>query len=115
MSKKTRTHPVAKHGVSTHAPTKRTRGADDDLSSSGSSDSDGHSSCDDGDNNGGDDSDIDTPDQDEDVIRVAEAAQEEDLAEAEQLAELTVQVTNGEQKVASTALAKVSCTIASCG
>ena len=105
---------MAKRGASTRAPAKRARGgADDDLSGSGSSDSDGHSSCDD--NDGGDDSDSDTPDQDEDVIQAAETAQEKDLAKAEQSAELNVKVTDGEQKAASTALAKVSFLTASCG
>jgi hypothetical protein len=47
-------------------------------------------------------------DQDEDVIRAAEEAQEGDLDEAAQTAELAVVVTDGEQKTASTALSKVS-------
>jgi hypothetical protein len=47
-------------------------------------------------------------DQDEDVIRAAEEAQEGDLAEAAQSAELEVMVTHSEQKAASTALSKVS-------
>lgn len=50
----------------------------------------------------------DTLDQDEDVILAAEAAQQEDLNDAEESAELAVMVTGDERKVASTALSKVS-------
>ena len=82
---------------------------------------DGDSSDDDGDDNGDDDGDDDEAgtgindsnpsdvlDQDEDVIQAAEEAQEKDLDEAAQLAELEVTVTNHERHVASTALSKVS-------
>jgi hypothetical protein len=55
-----------------------------------------------------DDSDVETLDQDEDVIRAAEAAQQADLIEAEQSAELEFVLTDSEQNVASMALAKVS-------
>ena len=86
----------------TRVPTRQTHGAASDLSDSDSGDDDDCSSC------GGDGGDIDMPDQDEDVIRAAEAAQQVDLAEAEQEAERELVVMDSEQKVASTALAKVS-------
>ena len=80
---------------------------------------DGNSSDDDGNDDGNDDDDeagtgindsnpSDVLDQDEDVIQAAEEAQEKDLDEAAQLAELEVTVTNHERHVASTALSKVS-------
>ena len=90
---------------------------------------DGDSSDDDGDDNSDDDGDDDSDDdgdddeagtgindsnpsdvldQDEDVIQAAEEAQEKDLDEAAQLAELEVTVTNHERHVASTALSGVS-------
>ena len=101
--------PRAKHQASnsTRAPIRQTHG---DSSDSDSGDDNDCSSCDgNGDGNGdGDGGDIDMADQDEDVIRAAEAAQQVDLDEAEQLAELEITVTNSERKVASTALAKVS-------
>jgi hypothetical protein len=87
---------------------------DDDDDDDGGSNSDGNSNGD-GDSNGSDDEgnngDIepaDGLDQDEDVIRAAEAAQQEDIDEAMQLAELEVTVADSEQKTASTALSKVS-------
>jgi len=106
--------------TTTPAPTRGTRkiapanqGADGD-----SSDDDGDSSDDDSDSSDGADdeagtgvNDIDPSDaldQDEDVIQAAEEAQEKDLDEAAQLAELEVAVTNHERHVASTALSKVS-------
>ena len=55
-----------------------------------------------------DDAASDTLDQDKDVILAAEAAQQEDLDNAEELAELVIMVTGDEWKVASTALSKVS-------
>jgi len=94
-----------------------TRGARNIISTS--SDSSDDDSC----SSDGDDEDCDATtgagdldasdmlDQDEDVIRAAEEAQEEDLREAAQLAELKVAVTDGEQKAASTALSKVSLVI----
>ncbi len=54
---------------------------------------------------------LDILDQDEVVIWATEEAQEEDLNEAAQLAELEVVVMDKEQKVASTALSKVSVVI----
>jgi hypothetical protein len=53
------------------------------------------------------DSDIDALDQDEDVILAVEMAQQADLIEAKQLAELELVLTDSEWNVASTALAKV--------
>jgi hypothetical protein len=50
----------------------------------------------------------DTLDQDEDVIRVAEEAQEADLNDAAESAGLEVTVMDDEQKAASTALSKAS-------
>jgi hypothetical protein len=47
-------------------------------------------------------------DQDEDVLRAAEEAQQEDLDIAAQCAELEVKVTRAEQNAASAALSKVS-------
>jgi hypothetical protein len=55
--------------------------------------------------------DDDAPDQDEDVIRDAEDAQQTDLVEAAQSAELELTVKDYERKAASTALAKVSLAI----
>jgi hypothetical protein len=79
-------------------------------SDSDSDDNDGRSSYgrDDNDDN---DSDVDALDQDEDVIRAAEVAQQEDLVEAEQSAELEFVLTDSERNVASTVLAKVSLSI----
>jgi len=54
---------------------------------------------------------LDILDQDEVVIWAAEEAQEEDLDEAAQSAKLKVVVMDKEQKVASTALSKVSVVI----
>jgi hypothetical protein len=54
------------------------------------------------------------PHQDEDVIFVAEAAQQADLIDAEQLAELELTVTDSEQKIALMALVKVSSAIVVC-
>ena len=97
------------------APTRQARRAASDSSDSDSNDSD---SGDDDDcpphSSGNNDGDIDMPDQDEDVIRAAEAAQQADLDEAEQAAELELAVTDGEQKIASTALAKVSAAVIVC-
>jgi hypothetical protein len=87
------------------------------IVSSDTSDDDGHSSdgddeeCRDATTSVRDSSPFDTLDQDEDIIRAAEEAQAEDLNEAAQSAELQVIVTDGEQKVASTALSKVSIVI----
>ena len=71
--------------------------------------SDGDSSDDDGCLSDGADNDnpMDMLDQDEDVIRAAEEAQEEDLDEVAQSAELELMVTDSEQHAASTALSKV--------
>ena len=74
-------------------------------------DNNGDSSTGDNDKTGAGTNDInssDALDQDEDVIRAAEEAQEEDLDEAVQSAELEVTVTDHERCVASTALSKVS-------
>ena len=76
--------------------TRRTTDVDSDLS-----DEDSDASADDLDLS-------DVLDQDEDVIRAAEEAQEEDLAEAAQLAELKVAVTDSEQTSTSMAVSKVS-------
>lgn len=86
---------------------------------SDSSDDDCHASDNDSRNDDDDDDDRCNPDydpldilnQDEVVIRAAEGAQEEDLDEAAQSAEFEVAVTDKEQKVASTALSKVSVVI----
>ena len=53
----------------------------------------------------------DTLDQDEDVIRAAEEAQEADLNDAAESAGLEVTVMDNEQKAASTALSKASVAI----
>ena len=76
--------------------TRRTTDVDSDLS-----DEDSDASADDLDLS-------DVLDQDEDIIRAAEEAQEEDLAEAAQLAELEVAVTDSEQTSASMAVSKIS-------
>jgi hypothetical protein len=99
----------------THATAKSTS----TLSSRQTRRSNNGNSCGDGDNDD-DDTDEDDDDecdahiddlgadQDEDVIRAAEEAQEGDLDEAANEAELTVTVTDHEKKVASKALSKVS-------
>ena len=83
------------------------------------SDSSDDDCCASDDDSGNDDDDrcnpdfdpLDILDQDEVVIWATEEAQEEDLNEAAQLAELEVVVMDKEQKVASTALSKVSVVI----
>ena len=109
-------HPAAKgwaqrqsmaHSGSTHGPGKSVASAvDSDFDDSSDGDSDNDMS-DDSDN--GTDP-LDGLDQDEDVILWAEAAQQEDIDQAIQSAELEVRVTDSEQTVASMALAKVSLT-----
>ena len=92
---------------STHGPGKSvTSAVDSDFNNSSDSDSDNDTSDDS--NNGTDP--LDGLDQDEDVVLSAEAAQQEDINQAIQSAELKVRVTDSEQTVASTALAKVSLT-----
>jgi hypothetical protein len=99
---------VAKHQAhsqsaatsSTHVTSRQTHNADRD-----SDDDDSCSSCGSIDDN---DSDIDALDQDEDVILAAETAQQADLVEAKQSAELELVLTDSEWNVASMALAKVS-------
>lgn len=87
------------------------------IRSTNSDSSDDHYSSDEDEDDNSDpdpDSDSDPLDrlnQDEDVIRVAEEAQEEDLDEAAQSAELEVMLTDSERKAASTALSKVSIVI----
>ena len=89
---------------------KSTRGcgvsSDSDSNDSDLSDADGCLASDDGDDED-DESDADAPDQDDDIIRAAEADQQADLDEAEQTAELKLPVTSIERKVASMALSKV--------
>jgi hypothetical protein len=101
-------HPAAKHQAhsqsaatsSTCATSRQTHNTDRD-----SDDDDSCSSCGSIDDN---DSDIDALDQDEDVILAAEMAQQADLVEAKQSAELELVLTDSEWNVASMALAKVS-------
>lgn len=50
-------------------------------------------------------------DQDEDVICAAEEAQQEDLDDVEETAEIEIMVAGSEQETASTTLSKVSCSI----
>jgi hypothetical protein len=88
--------------------TRQNQGTGRDSDGNGSSDSD-DDPCDDD-----SDDDADPPDvlhQDEDVIHAAEEAQQEDLDHAEETAEIEVTVAGSEQKAASTALSKVSCSI----
>jgi hypothetical protein len=91
--------------------TRKNQGTNRDSDSgSGDSDDDAPDSSD------GEECDDDTDpsdvlDQDEDVIRAAEEAQQEDLDDAEETAEIEVTVAGSEQKAASTALSKVSCSI----
>ena len=115
--------------ASTHGPTRtQTQAANHRSDDSESSDGDNNRGNDGGSHNGsgirngnsdgdsgsddeGANDDIeptDGVDQDEDVIRAAEAAQQEDLDEAVQSAELEVTVAGCEQMAASTALSKVS-------
>ena len=83
------------------------------------SDSSDDDCCASDDDSGNDDDDrcnpdfdpLDILDQDEVVIQATEEAQEEDLDEAVQSAKLEVAVMDKEQKVASTALSKVSVVI----
>ena len=92
---------------STHGPGKSVASAvDSDFDDLSDGDSDDDMS-DDSDN--GTDL-LDGLDQDEDVVLSAEAAQQEDIDQAIQSAELEVRVTDSEQTVASMALAKVSLT-----
>ena len=85
------------------SPARQTRSTDSD-----SSDNDGYPPDDDSNNESNPDvNNLDTLDQDEDVILAAEEAQEEDLNEAAKLAELRITIVDGEQKTASTALLKV--------
>ena len=96
---------VSARGPGRTVTTRQNQGTDCDSDGSGSSDSDDDEECDD---------DADPPDvldQDEDVIRAAEEAQQEDLDAAEEMAETEVMVVGSEQKAASTALSKVSCSI----
>ena len=89
-------------------PTRQTRR--NAIESSDDNDDDDNDNCSDGDDDNGCDahtSDLGT-DQDEDIIQAAEEAQEGDLDEAAQSAELAIMVTDGKQKVASTALSKAS-------
>jgi hypothetical protein len=88
--------------ISTRAPSSRTQHLDGNSSSS----EDGSD-----DEEYGNNYDPDAPDQDEDVIRDAEDAQQTDLVEAAQSAELELMVKDYQRKVASTALAKVSLAI----
>ena len=98
----------------THATAKSTS----TLSSCQTRRSNNSNSCGDDDNDNDTDEDDDDEcdahiddlgtDQDEDVIRAAEEAQEGDLDEAANEAELTVTVTDHKKKVASKALSKVS-------
>ena len=104
--------PVAR-SVSARGPGKTTttlqdQGTGHDSDSSDSSDGDDDSSdeeCDD------DTDPSDVFDQDEDVIRAAEEAQQEDLDDAEETAEIEITVAGSEQETASTALSKASCSI----
>ena len=87
------------------------------LIDSNSGDDETHSSDDDDDDDDDDGNEqnpdtepspLDVLDQDQDVIQAAEAAQEDDLDEAAQSAEDCVTVLESEQKLASTAVSKVS-------
>ena len=82
--------------------------SDSNSNSNGDGDGDGDSNGSDNEGNDGDIEPLDGPDQDEGVIHAAEAAQQEDIDEAVQLAELEVMVADSKQKTASTVLLKVS-------
>ena len=85
---------------------------DDDNDNDNDDDDDNDNDNDDDDDNVSDgmccNASDDTLDQDEDVIRAAEEAQEADLNDAAESAGLEVTVMDNEQKAASTALSKAS-------
>jgi hypothetical protein len=100
-SKSSRTRATTNSTSTSSVSTRQTRQSDS------SDDNNNYSDDDDDDECNADANELGT-DQDEDIIRAAEEAQESDLNEAVQSAELVVTVTDGEQKAASTALSKVS-------
>ena len=111
-SKSNQTHATAK-STSTLS-SRQTRRSNNGNSCGDDDDGDNDDDDDDDDTDEDDDDECDAhiddlgTDQDEDVIRAAEEAQEGDLDEATNEAELTVTVTDHEKKVASKALSKVS-------